>query len=121
MSMSRISIPFVGFLIAGWSTTLPFALADDPTEATKALDQKFEDRLAAAQKNPKKAEWIALRHAFSETSHYEPYSMTWRKDILKVGKDIREGDVKAAEASLVMLQSSMNKVFDQAKKPADKK
>jgi Domain of unknown function (DUF4919) len=103
MSIYRLSIPLIGLLIAGWSTTLPFVLADDETAASKALDQKFEALLVAAQKDPQKADWKALRHAFSETSHYEPYNISWRKDILKVGKDIWEGNVKAAEAALVKL------------------
>jgi hypothetical protein len=103
MPKYRLSIPLVGFLIAGWTTTFPVLMAGDDTEAGKALDQKFEALLVSAQKDPKKADWKALRHAFSETSQYEPYNVSWRKDILAVGKDIQEGNLKEAEAALVKL------------------
>jgi len=103
MTTNRLSITLVGFLSVAWSTTVPTARADDEAAALKAADQKFETLLTAAQKDPAKADWKALRHAFAKTSHYEPYSITWRNDITKVGKDIRAGNLKEADAALVKL------------------
>jgi Domain of unknown function (DUF4919) len=102
----RLSIALAGFLIAAWSTTPNIALAGDDDEASKALDQKFEKLLAAAQKDPKKADWKALRHAFAETSHYQPYNATWRQDISNVAKNLHDGKVKEAEARLIKLLES---------------
>lgn len=103
MTRFRLSIALVGCLIAGWAPTTSIAMAGDDTEATKALDQKFETLLVAARKEPKKADWNALRHAFALTSHYHPYNATWRQDIVKVAKDIHEGKLEEAEAALLKL------------------
>jgi Domain of unknown function (DUF4919) len=99
----RLRIALAGFLIAGWSTTANIALGDDDNEASKALDQKFEKLLVAAQKDPKKADWKALRHAFAESSHYQPYNASWRQDISKVAKNLHDGKLKEAEAGLTEL------------------
>jgi hypothetical protein len=103
MNAYRLSIPLVGFLILGGSATAQTARTGDEAAALKAADQKFDELLAAAQKDPAKADWKAVRHAFAETSHYEPYSSTWREDVEKVGKDFQNGKFKEAEAALVKL------------------
>ncbi len=103
MTTFRLSIPLTGFLIAAWSATVPTATAGDDAAARKSPDQHFEALLAAAQKEPAKADWKALRHAFAETSRYEPYGGSWREDLAKVRKDMRDGNMKAAEAALVKL------------------
>jgi hypothetical protein len=90
MTTYRSSILLVGLLIAGWSPTTPSAACGDDGAARKSPDQQFEVLLAAAQKNPTKADWKALRHAFAETSRYEPYSTTWRNELAKVGKILCE-------------------------------
>jgi hypothetical protein len=100
---SQLSIVLAGILIAGWSTTANIAFAGNDDEATKALDQKFEAMLFAAQKEPGKADWKALRRAFSETSHYEPYNTGWRQDIGKVAKSLHDGKLKEAEDALTKL------------------
>jgi hypothetical protein len=103
MFMFQLSIALAVFFIAGWSTPANFALAGDDDEASKALDQKFEKLLVAAQKDPKKADWNALRHAFAETTHYQPYNSSWRQDISKVAKNLHDGKLKEAEAGLTKL------------------
>jgi Domain of unknown function (DUF4919) len=103
MSRFRLSIAFAALLIAGPSTAPAVAQSGDDEKAAKALDQKFEKLLLAAQKDPKKADWNALRHAFAETSHYQPYNTTWRRDIGKVAKSLHDGKLKEAEAALTKL------------------
>ncbi len=103
MTTYRLSIPLIGFLIFGWSAAAQTARTGDEAAALKAADQKFDALLVAARKDPAKADWKALRHAFAETSHYQPYSSTWREDVEKVGKDFQNGKFKEAEAALVKL------------------
>ena len=103
MKTIRLSIVLAGILVSGWSTTTAIAQARDDDEASKALDQNFEKLLAAAQKDPKKADWKALRHAFAQTSHYQPYDTSWRDDIVKVAESTRDGNLKAAESALTKL------------------
>jgi hypothetical protein len=103
MTTYRLPIALIGFLLAAGSATAPSATAGDDAAAPKSLDQQFEALLAAAQKDPARADWKALRRAFAETSHYEPYSITWRTELAKVGKDMRDGNTKVAEAALVKL------------------
>jgi hypothetical protein len=79
------------------------AQAGDDDEAPKVLDQKFEAMLLAAQKEPAKADWTALRRAYSETSHYQPYNATWRQEISKVARFLNDGKLKEAEAALTKL------------------
>jgi hypothetical protein len=103
MQTTRLSIALAGILIAGWSTTPANAQTAKVDEAAKARDHKFDTLLTAAQKDPKKADWKAVRRAFSETSHYHPYDSSWRDDSVKVIEKMKEGKLKAAETSLVEL------------------
>jgi Domain of unknown function (DUF4919) len=103
MSRWGLSIALTGLLIAGWSAPPAVAQPVEDDKSLKALDQKFEELLVAAQKDPKKADWNALRHAFAETSHYQPYNAGWREEISKVTKNLREGNLKEAEAALTRL------------------
>jgi Domain of unknown function (DUF4919) len=103
MMTIRLSIALAAVLIASPSATLAVAQARDDDEASKALDRKFETLLAAAQKDPKKADWKALRHAFAQTNHYQPYDTSWRDDIIKVAESTRDGNLKAAESALTKL------------------
>lgn len=64
MMTIRLSIALVGIVIAGSSATPTVVQARDDDEASKALDRKYDSLLAAARKDPKKADWQALRHAF---------------------------------------------------------
>ena len=101
MTTIRLSIALAAFLIASPSTTPAVAQTrDDEDQASKALDQNFEKLLAAAQKDPKKAHWKALRHTFAQTSHYQPYDTSWRDDIVKVAESTRDGNLKLAESAL---------------------
>jgi hypothetical protein len=103
MNTHRLLTPLVMLLIAVFSATAPCATTPDDGAARKSPDEKFEALLASALKEPAKAHWKALRHAFAETSRYEPYNSSWREERAKVGKDLRDGNLKAAEAALVKL------------------
>jgi hypothetical protein len=103
MSRSRLSLALMVSLIAWWTAAPSLAQPADADQAAKALDQKFEEMLAAAQKDPKKADWKALRRAFAETTHYQPYNGTWRQDLAKVAKNLNDGKLKEAEAALTKL------------------
>jgi Domain of unknown function (DUF4919) len=99
----RLSIALAALLIAEPSATPAVAQSGDDEKAAKALDQKFEKLLSAAQKDPRNADWNALRHAFAETSHYQPYNATWRQEIGKVARNLHDGKLKEAEAALTRL------------------
>jgi Domain of unknown function (DUF4919) len=103
MTTTRLSIALAGILLAGWSAPPAFAQAGDNDKATKEADQKFEKLLAVAQKDPKKADWKAVRHAYSKTSYYQPYDTTWKQEIGKVSRNLRDGNLKEAETALVEL------------------
>ena len=103
MSRLGLSIALIGFMIAGWSAPPVAAQPGDHDRSARVLDQKFEELLVAAQKDPKKTDWKALRHAFAETSHYQPYNAAWGQDISKVRKSIHDGNLKEAEAALTRL------------------
>ena len=90
-----------------WQAAPPLAKAKpqapgDPS-TQKTPEERFESLLAAAMKEPKKADWNALRHAFSQTDAYQPYNVQWREESAKVAKDIHGGNLKAAETALVKL------------------
>jgi hypothetical protein len=101
MTTIRLSIALAALLIAGWCTTPSIAQTRDDDKASKALDRKFDTLLIAAQKDPKKADWMALRHAFAETSYYQPYDTAWRDGIVTIAKNMQDGNLKAAETALV--------------------
>ncbi len=102
MTAIRLSLALAAFLIASASATPAVAQPrDDEDQARKALDQNFEKLLVAAQKDPKKADWKALRHAFAQTSHYQPYDTSWRDEIVAVAKSMNDGKLKAAETVLL--------------------
>jgi hypothetical protein len=69
----------------------------------KQADRRFDSLLAAAKKAPEKADWKALRHAFAETSRYQPYNIEWREELSKVTENLEGGDLKKAEAALTKL------------------
>jgi hypothetical protein len=71
--------------------------------AQKTPEERFETLLAAATKDPSKAVWSALRRAFAQTRHYRPYNVEWRNELAKVGKDLADGNLKAAEPALARL------------------
>jgi hypothetical protein len=108
MTKFRLSLALVGMLIAAGSTTPASAQTkpDQKDEAVKERDRKFDTLLAAALKEPRKADWKAVRHAFSQTSHYSPYGGSWREDAGKVVKNMKDGKLKEAEAGLSKLMES---------------
>jgi hypothetical protein len=110
MTNFRLSLALAGILIAAGSTTPASAQATSKTnqkdEAVKERDRKFDTLLAAALKEPKKADWKAVRRAFSRTSHYSPYGSSWQEDAGKVVKNMQEGKLKEAEAGLEKLMAS---------------
>jgi hypothetical protein len=65
--------------------------------------QRFEKLLAGAKKQPGKADWKALRHAFAETDEYSPYDLDWRKRFSAALGELKKGDLKTAEKSLTAL------------------
>jgi hypothetical protein len=98
MLRSVLQISVIAFFCAALSVR-----AGNGGPGSKAADPRFEALLAAAQKDAAKADWNALRHAFAETSFYEPYSGSWRTDLAKVRKEMQAGKLKAAETALVKL------------------
>jgi Domain of unknown function (DUF4919) len=108
MTKFRLSLALAGILIAAGSTTPASAQikTNQEDEAVKERDRNFDTLLAAAVKEPKKADWKALRRAFSQTSHYSPYSSSWREDAGKVVENMNEGKLKEAEAGLSKLMAS---------------
>ncbi|WP_165249391.1 DUF4919 domain-containing protein [Paludisphaera soli] len=74
------------------------ALAQEVPE--KDAEGRFDEMLAAAKREPGKADWVALRHAFADTARYHPYNGEWKEELAKVRKELRGDDPKAAEAAL---------------------
>jgi hypothetical protein len=101
-SMLGLALTLAALLIAGASAASKTA-ADDEAEIRKALDQKFETLLAAAQKDPKKTDWQALRLAFSHTSHYQPYNAAWGQECTRVVMNLRDNKLKQAEDLLTKM------------------
>ncbi len=97
-----LAFALVGLLTAGSSAASRTA-ADDEAEIRKALDQKFETLLAAAQKDTKKTDWRALRLAFSQTSHYQPYNAAWGQECTRVVMNLRDDKLKQAEELLTKM------------------
>lgn len=79
--------------------TAATARAQDAPPPEKA-DARFDSMLAEAKKDPEKADWRALRVAFSGTSRYQPYNVRWRDELNAVRKQIQEEKYKEAEAAL---------------------
>ena len=94
----RLSIALAGFLIVGWSTTPAVAQAGDDDEAGKVLDQKLREAAGRGSERPQEGRLEGPRHAFAETSHYQPYNSSWRQDIGKVANNLHDGKLKEAEA-----------------------
>ncbi len=110
--VAHVLTPYIlGVLVLAGQAPSPGAKAKTNTEtqpaaeplAQKSLDERFEMLLAAARKEPAKADWNALRHAFAQTRHYRPYNVEWKKEISQVGKDLADGNLKDAEPALVKL------------------
>ncbi len=108
MTRFRLSLALAGILIAAGSTTPASAQTkpDQKDEAVKERDRMFDTMLATALKEPKKADWKAVRHAFSQTSHYSPYGSSWQENAGKVVKNMKDGKLKEAEAGLTKLIQS---------------
>ncbi len=87
----------VACTLLGWLTVA--ASGGDAPPKDKAED-RFEKLLAAAKKDPAKADWKALRLAFSDTEAYKPYSTDWREEIKTIQQKMQDGDLKGAEALL---------------------
>jgi hypothetical protein len=97
-----------GRSVAGWLLGVALAIgsatqAQDEPAQTQTPDQRFEARLADAQRDPEKADWVALRHAFAETTHYNPYNFGYRDELGKIGRLIEDGKLDEAEADLTKL------------------
>lgn len=74
--------------------------AGDDASAQKKADQRFDNLLAAARKDPTKADWQVLRRAFAETSRYNPYNLMWDEEIDTLEERIETGNAKDAETLL---------------------
>ncbi len=103
MTMRRLFVVVACLVAAGWNGHALSQTAAGDGAGRKSPDQVFEVLLAGAQKDPAKTDWKALRTAFAATSHYKPYNFEWRREIAKVGNDVEQGKLKAAEAMLVKL------------------
>jgi len=103
MTMGRISFVAACLVSIGWNVK---ALAQPPASnvaAQKSPDQKFDELLTQAQKDPTKTDWKALRKAFAATNHYRPYNTEWPKELATVRKELDRGEAKSAEVMLVKL------------------
>ncbi len=87
------------------AAVLPLAAAGSQEKSPRGNQarQRFETLLAAAKKQPAKADWKALRHAFAETDEYDPYNLDWRKRFSSAIGELKNGDLKTAEKSLTAL------------------
>jgi hypothetical protein len=111
MIACALSRCILSLLVLTWQGAAPVAKAKaskngqtaGPARAQKSPDERFESLLDAARKDPSKADWNALRRAFAQTRHYNPYNSEWKREIAKVGKDLADGNLKAAEPALVKL------------------
>ena len=111
MIAHALSPYILGVLVLAWQPAPPGEKTQTKPEAQpggqpsdeKTPDGRFEKLLAAAMKDPAKADWNALRHAFAQTRHYHPYNVEWKNEIAKVRKDLAADNVKAAESGLVKL------------------
>jgi hypothetical protein len=93
----------LAFLVIGWSLPGVLLLAADDAPGKKQDDQRFEALLAAAKKDPEKADWKMLRHAFAKTSRYKPYNFMWKGEVEKLRKDVEGDDAKGTETTLKTL------------------
>src|SRR4051794_5873216 len=87
-------------LLLGGLAHLLVAAQDPPAEDA---DKQFDRMLAAVKENLEKADWLKLRHAFAETTRYQPYNAKWREELNKVRVELKGEDPKAAEAALAKL------------------
>jgi hypothetical protein len=78
-------------------------MAPDDPPAKENPDQKFEKLLAEAHKDPETADWKALRRAFAETSHYQPYDIKVTQELRQISKAIGRGEFESSEAALLKL------------------
>jgi hypothetical protein len=93
MNAKMIAIFFTAFVFA-WQTA---------AVAQENPDERFEKLLAAAMKEPEKANWKEVRQAFSKTRHYEPYSITMDEQLRGFAQQIAQGNLKESEAGLIKL------------------
>ena len=98
MNLRMILIPCAVIALGG-----PAGTAAAPPPAREAADRKFEGLLAAARADPGKADWKALRRAFSETSHYDPYGVEVEDRLREIAMAIGRGEFKPSEAALLKL------------------
>lgn len=103
MTLRQIFLVVACLALAGWNGRALGQPAPGDGKAQKSPDQKFEELLTQAQKDPARADWKALRIAFAATSHYHPYNGEWHKELTNVRKEIEKGALKDAEALLVKL------------------
>jgi hypothetical protein len=102
MNSKTVGLVPIGMLfLVGTFAGMAIAL-DDP-KAEKTADQRFEALLETAMKAPEKADWKALREAFSKTTHYHPYSLDVTEKLGKIAQAIGRGEIKSSEADLLKL------------------
>lgn len=99
----RTGIAGLGMLAIVSLASSTIARGQQEDKPNAAADRAFEALLADARKDPEKADWVALRHAFAKTSHYNPYNIDWRKELADVRKDIADEKLEQAAASLETL------------------
>ncbi|MDG3007825.1 hypothetical protein [Paludisphaera mucosa] len=92
---SLVSVAYV--LLLGGLAPWPAAAQAPPDED---VEQRFDGLLAAAKRDPEKADWVRLRRSFAETKRYRPYHREWKEELVKIGVALDGEDPKAAEAAL---------------------
>jgi Domain of unknown function (DUF4919) len=106
--IARALAPYLPIMVMLWWQAPPpgeKADAQPPgnPSAQNSPDERFESLLTAAMKEPKKADWNALRHTFAQTRHYRPYNTEWKSELDTVRKDLSGDNLKAAETALEKL------------------
>jgi hypothetical protein len=89
-----------GLILLGWLSTV--MAGEDRASGGKA-DQRFEALLSEAKKDPKHANWKELRHAFAQTSHYNPHNTEWGDELAEVRRRFHGGEMEAAEEQITKL------------------
>jgi hypothetical protein len=102
MTVRRIFLVAACLAAAGWNGQAFGQPPNGSRALQKSPDQRFEELLVQAQKDPAKTDWKALRIAFAATSHYNPYG-GWPEDLAKVKEKFEKDELKPAETMLVKL------------------
>lgn len=103
MRRTRPQLVALCILFSGWQALVVRGVAAEDKPQKGTPDQRFETLLSEAMKAPENADWKALRGAFSETTHYHPYSIDVDTRLKEIARAIGRGETKESEAALLKL------------------